>query len=191
MRNPIRLKNLRLRFVPLYVLGVLSLVWMEPTVWGFIFGALLVLLGACLRSWGAGHLVKNDRLTTTGPYAHVQHPLYVGTLLVGMGFSIIVGGWVALGLLALLLPWFFGHYFPRKERVEGARLEELYGADYKAYRDHVPALIPRLTPWVPGESAGEASRWSGQRYSGNNELGTVIALAAGIGVFAIRVFAPL
>ena len=189
MRNPIRLKNLRLRFLPLYLLGGLALVWMEPTVWGFLLGATLVLLGALLRSWGAGHLVKNDHLTTTGPYAHVRHPLYLGTLLIGMGFSIIVGGWVALGLLALLFPWFFLDYFPRKEKVEGARLEELYGEAYTSYREQVPALWPRLKPWVPGEIGSWG--WSGQRYSGNNELGTVLALAAGIGVFALRVFVPL
>ena len=34
----------------------------------------IVVLGAALRSWGAGHLLKNDGLTITGPYAHLRHP---------------------------------------------------------------------------------------------------------------------
>jgi protein-S-isoprenylcysteine O-methyltransferase Ste14 len=196
MRNPIRLKNLSPRFLPVYAIGALVLVLTRPSLPGFAAGLLLVTVGAALRGWGAGHLVKNDQLTVTGPYAYMRHPLYAGTLLIAIGFSAIVGGWVAVGLLALLLPWFFLDYFPRKDRIESARLERLYGDSYARYRAEVPALLPRLKPWR-GDSdrilaAGQVSgvRWSRQLYSGNNELGTLLALVAGIGAFALRVVLP-
>jgi protein-S-isoprenylcysteine O-methyltransferase Ste14 len=146
MRNPIRLKNLKPRFALLYVPGALVVIFLQPHPLSLALGAGLVVLGASLRGWGAGHLVKNDCLTVTGPYAHLRHPLCAGTLLVGTGFALIAGGPASLLLMLALLPWFFIWYFPRKERVEGERLELLYGDRYTIYRDAVPALLPATSP---------------------------------------------
>jgi protein-S-isoprenylcysteine O-methyltransferase Ste14 len=190
MRNPIRLKNLKRRFALLYLLGALALVFLRPHPLTFALGGGLVLLGAALRGWGAGHLVKNDRLTVSGPYAHLRHPLYAGTLLIGTGFALIAGGSLSLLLLALLLPWFFLMYFPRKERVESARLEGLYGDRYASYRDEVPALFPAIRAWRPPRESDPfddlGRSWSSQRYIDNNELGSLIALLAGLFVFGLR-----
>lgn len=190
MRNPIRLKNLNARFALFYLLGAAGLLFLRPHPLSFGFGSGLVLLGSVLRGWGAGHLVKNDRLTVTGPYAHLRHPLYAGTLLVGMGFALIAGGALAIVLLALFLPWFFLKYFPRKERVESERLEQMYGADYARYRDEVPALFPAIRAWHPpaeGVPFDDLARaWSSTRYIDNNELGTLIALIAGLLLFGLR-----
>jgi len=191
MRGPIRLKNLRARFVPFYVFATVALVFMRPHVLGLGVGAGLVLLGSGLRAWGAGHLVKNERLTVTGPYAHVRHPLYAGTLLVASGFAVIAGGVLAVGLLFSLVPWFFFDYFPRKERIESERLAARYGEHYVRYRDAVPALVPMLQAWHPPQAKGfpfdDLDRaWSSERYLANNELGTLIALVAGLLTFGLR-----
>jgi protein-S-isoprenylcysteine O-methyltransferase Ste14 len=191
MRNPIRLKNLKLRFGLLYLLGAVALYYLRPGPVNFVAGGSLVALGSVLRTWGAGHLVKNDRLTVTGPYAHLRHPLYAGTLLVGSGFAVIAGGVLSLLLLALLMPWFFLMYFPRKERIESERLEALYGAQFVGYREAVPALFPLLRAWRPATGQGEAfddlaRTWSRDRYLDNNELGTLIALVAGLVTFVFR-----
>ncbi|MBW2292891.1 MAG: isoprenylcysteine carboxylmethyltransferase family protein [Deltaproteobacteria bacterium] len=195
MRNPIRLKNLKLRFALLYLLGTLALFLHRPHPLTLAPGVGLVVLGIALRGWGAGHLVKNERLTISGPYAHLRHPLYAGTLLVGVGFGLIAGGPFSLLLLALLLPWFFLMYFPRKERVESARLEHRYGNGYTNYRDGVPALIPSLRAWRPApESKPESDHhqneqentWSRERYIENNELGSLIALLVGLLIFGLR-----
>ena len=190
MRGPIRLKNLRLRFLPYYVVGAVVILLVRPTPSGYVGGAAIVVLGAALRSWGAGHLVKNDALTITGPYAHLRHPLYLGTLLVGQGFALIVGGWLALAILALLLPWFFLLYFPRKERIESARLERRYAASYALYRAQVPALVPMARGWRPLQATpafGDVdARWSGERYRENNELGALLAVTSGLVLLALR-----
>lgn len=192
MRNPLRLKNLRLRFLPFFLLAGVALVISRPTPGGFVAGGALVVVGAALRTWGAGHLVKNDRLTISGPYAHLRHPLYLGTLLVAAGFALIAGGVVSLALLAFFLPWFFLAYFPRKDRVESARLEERHGDAYACYRDEVPALCPSPRSWQPPlvtrDVANPATPWDLARYDDNNELGTLIALLAGLVLFALRVF---
>jgi len=195
MRNPIRLKNLSARFLPFYLIGVLLLVFFPVKLSGFMAASPLIVLGLLIRSWGAGHLVKNDSLTMTGPYAHLRHPLYAGTILVATGFAILFGGILAI---AAIWPWFGLRYFPRKDRVESARLESLYGNVYASYRDAVPALWPRWTRWTPASersaSASEAmgtepmaaGQWALERYSDNNELGTVIAVLGGMILIALR-----
>ena len=96
---------------------------------------------------------------------------------------------MALLGIALLWPWFAFSYFPRKERVEGARLEARYGERYVAYRAGVPALLPRLRPWrADAVAATEPTPmgWALARYSDNNELGTLLAVVAGWSAFFVR-----
>jgi protein-S-isoprenylcysteine O-methyltransferase Ste14 len=190
VRNPIRVKNLAVRFLPVYALGAVLLFTARPG-WGeYVAGLLSMAAGAWLRSWGAGHLVKSAHLTITGPYALLRHPLYLGTLLAGIGISLLPGGIAAAALLAVFVPWFFLSYFPRKERSESARLESLHGEVFERYRAEVPALLPRRSPWKPPASApalaGGDGRWSFARYSENNELGTLLGLAACAVAFGVR-----
>jgi protein-S-isoprenylcysteine O-methyltransferase Ste14 len=189
VRNPIRLKNFAPRFFPYFIAGLAVVVFREPSPEGFVLGVPAIAAGAALRSWGAGHLVKNDVLTTTGPYAHLRHPLYLGTLLVATGFALLLGGIWTLAVLAAVWPWFAFHYFPRKDRIECARLAALHGEAFARYRAAVPALWPRLRPWRdvthPGPRASDSSHscWQLARYSDNNELGTVIAILAALLLF--------
>lgn len=186
MRNPIRPKNLSARFLPLYAAGVALLILHAPDPAALAAGLPLIVVGSALRGWGAGHLVKNDALTTSGPYAHVRHPLYLGTLLIGTGFAIAVGGPWTLVVLAVLWPWFALHYFPRKEQAESARLEARYGERFAAYRAEVPALCPRIRPWRDSAPARPAPAWALSRYSDNNELGTLLAVGIGWLAFWLR-----
>jgi protein-S-isoprenylcysteine O-methyltransferase Ste14 len=194
MRNPIRLKNLNLRFAPYYVAGALLLVYSDIEWRWLALGTAPIGLGLGLRSWGAGHLVKNDRLAATGPYAYLRHPLYLGTLLVATGVALAFGGWTTLVVLAIVLPWFFLHYFPRKERIEAARLEARYGACYAEYRRQVPALWPRWPGWRPDPDAVAVGaggslvpvRWSAACWDDNNEHGTLLFVLIGLGLLALR-----
>ncbi len=186
MRNPIRLKNLNARFLPFVLLGVVVLIFQRPRPDGLLVALPLIVLGGGLRTWGAGHLVKNDRLTTTGPYAHLRHPLYLGTILVATGFGVWVGGWWTLAVLGLVWPWFALHYFPRKERSESIRLESAYGERFLRYRREVPALWPRLRAWPPRDDRSSEGRWAFGRFDDNNELGTLLGLSFGVLVFWLR-----
>ena len=91
-------------------------------------------------------------------------------------------------LLAATWPWFALRYFPRKERVESARLEALYGQAYVEYRNAVPALWPRLSRWRPESMQGESrlEPWRIEHYSDNNELGTVLAVVLGVSLIGMR-----
>ena len=186
MRNPLRRKNLNARFLPFYVPGIAIPIFHPPAPDGFVVGLPLIVLGAGLRAWGAGHLVKNDRLTTSGPYAHLRHPLYVGTILVATGFGVWAGGWLSLVLLGFLWPWFALRYFPGKERSESMRLEAAYGERFVRYRREVPALWPRLRAWQGEPATALRDRWALDRYDDNNEQGTLLALSLGVLVFWLR-----
>jgi protein-S-isoprenylcysteine O-methyltransferase Ste14 len=152
----------------------------------FALGLPLVILGAWLRAWGAGYLVKNDLLSVCGPYAHVRHPLYAGTLCLALGFGVIAGGWALALVLGGFLPAFFLYYFPYKERVESARLELRYGPAYAAYRHAVPALLPSLAAFAPAGASATRERWSAQRLRDNDEHGTLLGIGVGLLLLALR-----
>lgn len=167
--------------------GVLSIahpVW--PT---YAVGCGLAAIGIAFRVWGCGHLRKNRELATSGPYAHVQHPLYLGTFLIAAG-AIVAGGsprmpsvliWAAGGPAFLIA--FFGYYLPRKKRVEGNRLAELFPDDFGDFRQAVPAFVPSVRRYP---RAGR-ERWSMSTYLANHELG-MDALVAGL--YALMLVIP-
>lgn len=182
LTNPLRQGHRRWSIALLAVLAVALLVGMRPTPASAAVGLPLVLSGAALRLWAVGHLRKTRELTTSGPYAWIRHPLYLGTLLVGSGFVAIAGPVVAAVALPIGLAFFFGHYLPRKERTETERLEALYGERYRAYRAAVRAFVPSLHPWSPADSgsAAEPVRWKIDRVIDNGELGTALCVLLGL-----------
>jgi protein-S-isoprenylcysteine O-methyltransferase Ste14 len=155
--------------------------------WDFWLGAGLAVVGELVRLWAAGHLVKNQVLTTTGPYAFAKNPLYIGTFFCLVGFCVMGRGdpanpwylhyanWILLGAGVLA---FVAYYVPYKKKREGDRLRENFGADWDAYDAAVPDYFPRLTPYRhPG---AEPRRWSFRAMCENSEQWTPLAIAAGI-----------
>src|SRR5438874_7392510 len=139
--------------VPLgFACAVVFLYFAKPTVWTLIAGAAVALPGLLLRAWASGHLRKNSQLATTGPYAYTRNPLYLGSFLIGLGFSIASGRWV-LGLIFAAL--FLGIYFPVM-RVESADLAGLFGEDYERCSRAVPLFFPKLWPYREERSVEES-----------------------------------
>jgi protein-S-isoprenylcysteine O-methyltransferase Ste14 len=187
VRHPFRRKNWNVRLLPVAALAA-ALLWVaEPAALGWAVGSSLLALGLGLRAWGAGHLVKTDVLTCTGPYAHLRHPLYAGTFLAALGFGAMAGVAGLALVVGIGVPVFLVYYFPYKERIESARLERRYGEAYAAYRAAVPALVPSWRSWTPPWPVGEATgRWSLRRYLDNDELGTAVGCLAGVALLALR-----
>lgn len=130
----------RLR-VPSGFLIVAVFAWLShPTPTSLAIGAPLSILGLLLRGWAAGCLAKNQNLATSGPYAHVRNPLYIGTLLVAAGL-------VAASrniYLAILVGLVFAFVYLPVIQLEEQHLRRLF-PDYARYAAQVPALVPRLT----------------------------------------------
>ena len=160
--------------VPLgFLCGAAFIFFARPTPKALLIGASISILGLALRAWAAGHIRKNAQLATSGPYAFTRNPLYFGSFLLGLGFT-VASGRVLLGVLFAAL--FLGIYLPVM-RVEASTLAELFGKDYENYRRAVPLFFPRLTPFRAEGSAG--NRFDGAIYLRYREyratLGLVIA----------------
>ena len=121
---------------------VAAFLWLaRPTPTSLAIGGAVGLLGVAIRAWAAGHLAKNQQLATSGPYAHVRNPLYVGTLATGIGFA-IAGAHALIGLA--LVGFFILYYLPVVEEEESHLAKILPG--YDEYRRRVPRLWPALAP---------------------------------------------
>jgi len=188
VKHPFRRKHLSPRLIPLYVFGGAAFVLARPSSIHLAIGLFLIAAGSLLRTWGAGHLVKTDRLTVSGPYAHLRHPLYAGTLLLGAGFVFVAGGRALPVGLLFGLPAFFLYYLPYKERIESARLERRFGPDYALYRASVRPLLPSLARWQPPLAlASEAGRsWSVERFVDNSEHATLLGVGVALLLLSLR-----
>ena len=129
------------------VLGIVLVPFLaRPTSWSLVAGGILVFFGEVIRVWASGHLMRTRELTTSGPYAHLRDPLYLGRLLLLVGFCVMAWGYAWI-LLIIGLGVFFFNYMPRKYRKEMTRLEDLYGDDYTQYAAYARSLVPRLKPY--------------------------------------------
>ncbi len=90
---------------------------------------------------------KNRTLATTGPYARIRHPQYVGFILVMFGFLL---QWPTL-LTAAMFPVLV-YMYVRLARYEEHEVEREFGSVYRRYVAHTPAFFPKLT-----DSAGAPS----------------------------------
>ena len=137
--------------VPLgFACAVLFLVFARPTIWTLVVGAAVALPGLGLRAWASGHLRKNEALAITGPYAYTRNPLYLGSFLMGLGFT-IAAGQVLLVLVFIVM--ILGIYLPVM-RVESATLAQLFGKKFDRYAEEVPLLFPRFSPYRRATNAG-------------------------------------
>ncbi len=143
-------------------------------VW-FIAGAAVTFAGEWLRLWAAGHLRKNKQLTTTGPYSYVKNPLYIGTLLITLGYSAMA---MNVWIMVAGFVWFFLYYAPYKKKQENEKLIGSFGEPWKVYDAAVPDYLPRLTPY-PGRGT---NRWSWEVVKENSEHETAAAVFVGFAV---------
>ena len=148
----------RLR-VPGGFLLAAAFVWLaRPTSTSLMAGLPVAALGLVLRAWAAGHLRKNEALTTSGPYAWMRNPLYAGTALAALGFVIAAAApWLALAFAAAFLLI----YGPAVQN-EQDHLRSLF-PEYAAYAAQVPLLLARRP------SQPSPQRFEGRLYWRNQE----------------------
>jgi len=110
----------------------------RPTWLSLAAGACIVALGVAVRALASGTVKKNRELTMHGPYAYVRNPLYLGSILLAIGFGVAARDvWVAIVIMLLFLLI----YLP-VIRSEEAFLRSQF-PQYEEYTRRVPALLPR------------------------------------------------
>ena len=132
--------------VPLGFAFAVLYFWLAQPTWRFLaLGAVLIGPGLLIRALASGHVRKNEALATSGPYAYTRNPLYLGSLLIGVGFA--VGSrswWVGIVLVAM----FFAIYVP-VIRGEEKFLREKF-PEFEKYAQEVPRMFPRIRPGSSG-----------------------------------------
>lgn len=117
-------------------------------------GTLLFFGGLALYVWGmrslgpmfgpsSGFGVRlhaAHRLVTTGAYAHVRHPMYLGVIAAATGSFLLYRTWATLGFAIMM----FG--LAVRGRREESVLAREFGSGWEAYASEVPAWLPRLQP---------------------------------------------
>ncbi len=155
------------------LLALLGLLLARPSLTTNIIGSGLGLAGIALRVWAAGVLEKGKGLCTDGPYRYVRHPLYLGSLLAAIGFTImmnVVWGW------AVVLPLFFALYAAQVHAEEG-HLRATFGAAHAEFASEVPLLLP----WFSRVAQRNGRPWSLSQALVNREqyhVGTTLLLIA-------------
>ncbi len=169
--------------VPLgFLCAAIFIVFAQPSPGTLLVGGAVSLFGLGLRAWAAGHIRKNSALATSGPYAYTRNPLYLGSFLLGLGFTLGAGSWL-LGIVFAAL--FLGIYFPVM-RVESRTLEEIFGESYQRYASKVPLFFPRLRPYH--DDAAERTRFDGSLYLRYREYQAAIGLFVGWGTLALKAY---
>jgi protein-S-isoprenylcysteine O-methyltransferase Ste14 len=81
---------------------------------------------------------RAHRLATTGPYARLRHPQYVGFVLIMLGFLVQWPTLVTLAMFPVLVTMYV--LLARREEREA---ETEFGDDYRQYAARTPRFIPR------------------------------------------------
>ena len=136
-------------------------------------GLLIAVLGEVLRVWAAGHLEKSREVTRSGPYRWIRHPLYAGSILIGVGVAVAsnsaVVAAIALAYLAITIT--------AAIRTEESFLEQAFGDTYQQYRANAAAPMHR--------------RFTVERALRNREHRAVLGLIAGFALLALKVALPI
>ncbi|MBE0680584.1 MAG: isoprenylcysteine carboxylmethyltransferase family protein [Anaerolineales bacterium] len=124
----------------------------QARVWMLTFGSLLYFPGMAFLLWArltlgkyyfvstavGAQLFADHQLVTTGPYAIMRHPMYVGLTFAAWGALLIYFTWTTV-YFAAFAPMLAVRAF-REEQVLAAE----FGEQWQDYCRQVPAFIPRL-----------------------------------------------
>ncbi len=101
-----------------------------------IFAGFIVLASAWKVLYDAQ---RTHRLATTGLYARIRHPQYVGFVLILLGFLFQWPTLLTLGMFPILLYM----YYRLAIREEQDMIAQ-FGDEYRQYKAHTPAFFPHL-----------------------------------------------
>ena len=158
-------------------LGIVYVWLARPGPHALEIGGAIALAGLGLRAVSAGHLRKNAALATSGPYAATRNPLYLGSLLIALGFLIAGRSLLADALAAVYFAAFYHFAIVQEENKLHAR----FGASFDEYAARVPRLWPRPRGRVP-----ESAHFSWRLYWRNREYQAALGFMAGVAVLWLK-----
>jgi protein-S-isoprenylcysteine O-methyltransferase Ste14 len=139
----------------------------RPMPMSVVIGSAIAIVGEAIRLWAAGHLDRAHGITTSGPYALVRHPLYLGSSIITVGFVVASRSWVVGTLAAVYLLLTYIAAIRSEERGLDAR----FSGGYSAYRE--------------GRAPSDGRTFSLARVRANRELRTVAGIVLAFALLAV------
>ncbi len=163
--------------VPLGFLFAAFFLWRARPDWLSLgLGGAVVVLGVFLRAMASGHVEKNQQLAMRGPYAYSRNPLYLGSIIIAIGFAIASRDvWVAAGILL-----FFAIIYVPVIRSEEAFLRQRF-SEYDSYAQRVPRFLPRTLGF-----SGLTADFSRELYLQHREYNALIGAAAMLAALVVK-----
>ena len=143
----------------------------QPRLSAIAWSLLLVVPGLWLRAYASGYVKKNRELTQTGPYAYTRNPLYLGSILIAAGFAVALLSWPVAAMLTAMFLIIYVPVIASEERFLRANF-----ADFAAYCERVPRLLPRLSlaPRGSGQTEVTPGKFSLELYLRHREYNASI-----------------
>lgn len=149
----------------------------QPTWLSLGAGVAIAAIGLGIRAVASGHVDKNAELATTGPYAYVRNPLYLGSIVVAIGFALAARD---LAIAALIVILFAAIYIP-VIRAEESFLDGRF-PEYESYASTVPRLVPRTLRF-----GGMTQGFSRQLYLKHREYNALFGAAAMLAALVVKI----
>jgi protein-S-isoprenylcysteine O-methyltransferase Ste14 len=120
----------------------------------WIAGFILMLFGIAFRIYSAGYLSGNhtttiinaDYICTSGPFAYIRNPLYLGNFVIGLALSLAFNEWYGYVVFILHYITAYSILITYEEKFLAAK----FGVMYKEYSAQTRRFIPRLKPFTDG-----------------------------------------
>ena len=143
--------------------------WFATPSWATLgAGAGIASVGEAIRMWAAGHIRKGREVTASGPYRLSRHPLYLGSLVIGLGFVVAAANVIVTTVIVGYLVVMLGVAIT----LEEAMLRERFGADYDRYARGQLDTADRV--------------FSLSLVRQNGEYRTLVGFAAALGVLGLK-----
>lgn len=171
---------------------ILMVIFAEPTLTSLLLGAAVIASGEFMRLWGVAIAGSETRTTgpvggtfliTTGPFAFVRNPLYLGNMLIYLGVGI---------MSAALFPWltivalaYFYVQYSLIVSLEEEYLTSTFGEEFQRYRSAVPRFLPRFVSYTPGDNPQPELNWKRGLRSERRTLQAIAVLSVILCVMGI------
>ncbi len=135
---------------------VVMVLFMRPTAVSMIAGLAVAVAGEAIRLWGVCYAgsetrttgrVGGTQLVTSGPYAYVRNPLYIGNILMYVGVGIMSNA--LMPYLPLIALAYFVFQYSGIVTLEEEYLSETFPT-WEEYKSEVGRFIPRTTQYKGG-----------------------------------------
>lgn len=157
----------------------------QPTILSMIIGLLMVGMGECIRLWGVAIAGSETRTTgpvggtflvTSGPFAFVRNPLYLGNILIYVGMGVMAN----VPVLSLIALFFFYIQYTLIVSLEEETLLKKFGEKYLEYTRAVPRFTPRFTRYTQSDLPQPEMSWKKGFLSEKRTIQALIILIIGM-----------